>query len=73
MKKKVGITIDLVRKEQFWKSMHPSLDNWKEIKINLTYEQAQSIEREYEMLGYERGAGGPYISGYVWSVYTFEY
>ena len=31
------------------------------------------MERDYELRGYERGAGGPYVSGYVWYVYTFEY
>lgn len=73
MKKRVGMTTDPERRKQFWQNLYPSLKNWKIIRENLNYQEAQDLERHYEILGYERGAGGGYVADYTWSVYTFEY
>ncbi|MYE07767.1 MAG: hypothetical protein F4X95_03340 [Oligoflexia bacterium] len=73
MAKRVGITTDLYERKSYWQNQYPSLHNWTVVSRGLTYEQAQQKEEYYEMLGYIRGAGGQYVSGYVWSIYTFEY
>ena len=73
MKKRVGMTTDPEKRLQFWKSLYSSLYNWKIQKTQLTYDEAQDLEKYYEMMGYERGAGGGYVAGRVWCVYTFEH
>ena len=73
MAKRVGMTTDLQERRDYWENRHSSLSNWRVVSRGLTYEQAQKKEEYYETLGYTRGAGGQYVPGDVWSVYTFEY
>lgn len=74
MAKRVGMTTEPQERKQYWRNKYKSsFKNWQVVRRGLTYERAQQIEEDYKGLGYVRGAGGQYVSGYVWSVYTFEY
>ena len=53
MRKRVGITHDPEERRGYWENEHP-IQNWKIVKENLTYEEAQKLENHYIIeKGYE--------------------
>ena len=73
LRKRVGSTEDINRRQEEWFDEHPSLHNWIIRATNLNYDQAKALENEYIARGYDGSPGGPRRAGYVYSVYTFEY
>ena len=74
MRKRVGITTDIQRRQQFWQGMYPHITVVFNIEARgLTYEQAQKMEDEYIARGYTGSPGGNRIDGPYYFVYTFSY
>ncbi len=72
--KYVGMTSrnPYIRKQE-WENEGRRVSNFVIIQIGLTYSEAQKLENEYKIHGYQAEPGGPVVHGAVYSIYTYEY
>ena len=70
---RVGISQNIPERKRQWRAKCPELYNWKLVKCDLTYDEAQDIEKQYLKKCYEGHAGGRPKKSKNYCVYTFQY
>lgn len=71
---RVGMTTDLKERKEYWEGQYPSLSNWQVHAKGLSYNDAQDLENKLAAEGNcDSQAGGGFVSGNVWAVYSFDF